>query len=97
MTYQPFIRRRTARVFLAAGCALLLVMGCHRRGNEYPPEVVENFLRACGSRASESACRCSLEKVQERYTADEYRALEAHIAATRQVPKELLDIIATCR
>jgi hypothetical protein len=90
-------RRRTARLFLATGCALLLVAACQRRGNEYPPEVVENFLRACGGRASESACRCSLEKVQERYTADEYRALEARIAATRQVPKELLDIIAACR
>jgi hypothetical protein len=90
-------RRRTARVWLAMGCALLLAVACRRRGNEYPPEVVENFLRACGSRASESACRCSLEKVQERYTADEYRALETRIAATRQVPRELLDIIATCR
>ena len=89
-------RRKTVPVFLAAGCAVLFAMACHRRGNEYPSEVVENFLRACGSRASESACRCSLEKVRERYTADEYRALEARIAATRQAPKELLDIIASC-
>lgn len=89
-------RRTTARVVLAAG-ALLLTTACRRRGNEYPPEVVENFLRACGSHASEGACRCSLDKVRERYTADEYRTLEARIAATRQAPEELLDIIATCR
>jgi hypothetical protein len=90
-------RMRTTWLLLAAGCALLLATACRRRGNEYPPEVVENFLRACGSRASEGACRCSLGKVQERYTADEYRALEARIAATRQVPTELADIIAACR
>ena len=89
--------RSIARVVLAAGCALLLTTACRRRGNEYPPELVENFLRACGSRASEGACRCSLDKVRERYTADEYRALEARIAATRQAPKELLDISASCR
>jgi hypothetical protein len=89
--------RRTARVVFAAGCAVLLATACSRRGNDYPPEVVANFLRACRSRASEGSCRCSLEKIQQRYTADEYRALEGSVAATRQAPKELLDIIAACR
>jgi hypothetical protein len=81
----------------AAGCALLLALACRRRVNEYPPEIVENFLRACQSRGSEAACRCALTKVQERYTADEFRALEAQIVATRKPTNELLDIIDACR
>lgn len=89
-------RMRATLVPFAAGCALM-AMACRHRGNEYPPEVVENFLRACASRATEAACRCSLEKVQERYTADEYLALEARIANTRKVPQELVDISAGCR
>jgi len=91
------IQRRTARALLAAVCALLITTACRQRRNEYPPDLVQNFLRACGSRAREGACRCSLDKARERYTADEYRALEARIAATRQAPKELLDISASCR
>jgi len=77
---------------------LVLIAGaCRKHGNAYPPEVAENFMRACTVRASETACRCSLEEVERRYTLDQYRALEAGIGATKKVPAELLDIIPACR
>jgi hypothetical protein len=82
---------------LAFASLAFVAAACRQRGNVYPPEVVENFMRACTVRASEKACRCSLAEIQRRYTLEQYRALEAAIAADKQVPGELREVSAACR
>jgi hypothetical protein len=76
---------------------LILVLGCGGRPAPYPSDVAENFLRACvGRGGSEASCRCALEKVEERYTLDAYRALEARIARG-ETPGDLAGVIAACQ
>jgi hypothetical protein len=79
-------------VLLAVAAALA---GCRRR-DVYPPDVVENFMRACQGRSPERVCRCALDAVQHRFTLAEFRALEQR-AATGETPKELVDAVADCR
>jgi len=76
---------------------LVLAAACRDRGHPYPPEVVENFLRACiATGGSEAACQCSLDAVRRRYTIDEYRAIEQRVARGEVLP-ELANLTADCR
>jgi hypothetical protein len=75
----------------------LVGAGCQQRGNVYPAEVAENFMRACTARASEKACRCALAELQRRYTLEQYQAIEGAIAAKKQVPGDLNQVMDACR
>ena len=82
---------------LAPVLFVLLAAGCRAPGHEYPPDVVENFMRACTARGtSEAACRCSLDGIRRLYAPDDYRALEARIARGEKPPQEILDLAADC-
>jgi hypothetical protein len=86
-----------ARACLVLAWLSLAGAACRERGNVYPAEVTENYMRACTSRASEKACRCSLAEIQRRYTLEQYQAIEGAIAAKNQVPKELVAVMEACR
>ena len=75
----------------------LFAAACRERGNVYPAEVTENYMRACTSRASEKSCRCSLAEIQRRYTLEQYQAIEGAIASKNQVPQELVAVMEACR
>jgi len=62
-----------------AVAALTLLVGCAQEPptNPYPEDVVANFMTGCRRRASDSICECALRHIQRRWTADEFRALEA--------------------
>ena len=82
---------------LAALALAVLAAGCRDRRHPYPDDVVENFIRACTARgAPEGACRCSLDAVRRRFTAEEYRALESRVGRG-EVPPELANLAAECR
>ena len=48
------------------------------KGKEYPQEVRENFLTSCGESSGGNAqyCACVLTEFQQRYSLDEFVALE---------------------
>ena len=83
---------------------LLLViataLACHSKpAHEYPKDVVDNFLGACRSNGgSDDACRCALDAIQNRFTADEYVALEARVKANDEAATRLLaELVTDCR
>jgi hypothetical protein len=78
------------------GLVLLALSGC-RGGppNPYPPEVVEAFVASCRTRADEEVCRCAIDRIQRRWSLDEFKAFEARMA-NGDVPKELVDSVADC-
>ena len=76
---------------------VLLAAGC-RGGppNPYPQDVVDNFVASCRSqRADERICRCAIDRIQRRYSLDEFRAFEARMAQG-EVVKELMDTVTDC-
>jgi|GEM_PF-3247931 len=94
----PRLRRRVyRRILVVFGLVLALVTGCERRpADRWPPEVVDNFLRGCQSKASEAQCRCALARLQERFSLEEFQRLERE-AAGGTVPQPLADAVQGCR
>jgi len=75
-------------------------LACHRKpANEYPKDLVDNFLGACRSNGgSDDACRCSLEGIQNRFTAEEYTALEKRVKENDEAATRLLtEVVTDCR
>lgn len=76
--------------------ALVAAAGCAQGPppNPYPAELVENFMAGCRQRSSESICECALGRIQRKWTADEFRQLDATLgdAAAAQIA----DTVAAC-
>ena len=75
-------------------------LACHHKpANEYPKDVVDNFLGACRSNGgSDGACQCALEGIQNRYTAEEYVALEKRVKENDEAATRLLtEVVTDCR
>ena len=62
----------------------------------YPKDMVDNFLNACTQRADRRSCQCSIDTIRQRFTIDEYRAMEERIK-NREVPQEIIDVMNACR
>jgi len=90
-------RRVYRRILVFFALALAVTTGCERRpADRWPPEVVDNFLRGCQSKASEAQCRCALARLQERFSLEEFQRLERE-AAGGTVPQPLADAVQGCR
>lgn len=75
---------------------LLLASACGRApAHPYPPEVVENFVAACRTRAPEAACRCAIDRLQDRFSYEEFQAFERRMASG-EVPGEIGEAIEGC-
>jgi hypothetical protein len=75
------------------------LFGCDQGVAEgYPPQVVQNFMASCTAQpgATEEACRCSIDRLQEEMTFEEYQEFEAQIRQGESVPNEVLEIITAC-
>ena len=84
------------------GLALLAAtaLACHREPlHEYPQDVVDNFLAACrGNGGTDDACQCALDGLRNRFTADEYTALEKKVQAKDEAATRLLtEVVTDCR
>ena len=62
----------------------------------YPAELVDNFLANCTPRADRRSCQCSIDTIRQRFSIDEYRALEERIKKG-EVPPEIVDVMSACR
>jgi hypothetical protein len=83
------------RLVLAAG-VLAGAVACRSQQHPYSDALVESFMRGCQQRAGEPACRCALDRIRERYTAEEYEALEASIRAGAKPPEEFSKVATAC-
>lgn len=77
-----------ALLALAAAC------GCEP-ANEYPAEVVENFVAACRTRTDERACRCAIDELRDRFPWERFQALERRMA-DGEMPDEIAEAVGGC-
>ena len=89
------------RIAQSAFYALLLVVavaGCSKK-NDYPAEVVTNFMNSCvSSGGTTESCSCTLNKVQAKFTFAEFSALEQKIiAGNAQATQKIVALGNSCR
>jgi hypothetical protein len=83
------------------GVAILIAgIACSDRSSgtrRYPSDVVANFTRSCVATGSTAdGCACMLRYFEDRYTLEEFAAIEAELATTSSFPPEVIDAIAAC-
>ena len=92
------MRDRVKSTVLAA-LLLALAAGCAKESppNPYPQELVDGFMTGCRQqRLSESACNCALDRIQRRWTADEFRQAGGKLGDGDSVAAQLAEIIQSC-
>lgn len=91
------------RLLVLAAVALALgLAACGDGGdgsNEYPAEVVENFVTNCAAQpgTTESSCRCAIDELQERMSFEEFEAAEQDLVTTGNVADELRAVVDECK
>jgi hypothetical protein len=64
---------------------------------DYPPEERDILLNSCTANGGPPPrCMCALEKLEDRYSLEEFEAISERIVRTRQTPPELAKLIASC-
>ena len=65
--------------------------------NEYPEKVIDEFIKSCESAGSDRTfCGCVLDKVQGKYTFEEFSVIESKINAG-QAPDEFVEFTGKAR
>ncbi len=49
------------------------------------------------SGGNQAQCSCSINKIQERYSFDEFKQVEAEIQRTNELPSGMVEILESCR
>ncbi len=85
----------------AAATALIAVAGCGGGDDDaqaYPASAERNFLQGCKKQGGTAAlCRCTLSRVKETFSYEEFKAEDTAIAAGRTPSRKLTDALAECR
>ncbi len=85
------------KMLLAVGCAASLLSSCGK--NDYPPEIVANTVNACmlTSGGNEKMCSCVMDKVQEKYSLEEFIAIDTKIRqGDADATAQMMAIGASC-
>ena len=90
--------RRVAACLIAA--LVLISAGCSGGDSKkYPEEVRKNFLETCTtSGANDKQCNCALEKLEAKFTLEQYQDLNRRIVAGEAAAEaELSPLVSECR
>lgn len=66
--------------------------------SKYPEQARNNFLKACESQegATRSVCECSLDGVEEKYSYDEFKKIDAEIREGKEAGEDIQKIARDC-
>lgn len=77
--------------------ASVILAGCGK--NEYPPVVTTNFINSClQSGGSAQGCSCAIEKIQKKWTYDDFAKIEAQAnLGDADAVKKIMEVAQSCR
>lgn len=97
------MKQRLASILISVPLVLMAVTGCSGGNNSsdtsgWPQTIQDNFIQACddSSDGESEYCKCSLEHLQEEYTADEFAHLEQQLDSDPAALDEMLGVIEPC-
>ena len=90
--------KKTMTIFGAILFASFILTSCGTKKNDYPANVTQNFMNSCQttSGGDQNLCSCLLEKIQEKYTFEEFTAIEVKMQ-TGKTPSEFLDFVGKAK
>ncbi len=77
---------------------VLILTSCMNGKNEYPAAVTQNFMNSCqeSSGGDVNGCACLLDKIQEKYTIEEFNIIETKMSVD-ETPSDFLEFIGKAR
>jgi hypothetical protein len=90
--------KKLITIFGAIFFASLISTSCGPKKHDYPSDVTQNFMNSCQetSGGDQKMCSCLLDKIQEKYSYEEFSAIEVKMQAG-QTPQEFLDFVGKAR
>jgi hypothetical protein len=90
--------KKIMTIFGAILFASFILTSCSPKKHDYPADVTQNFMNSCQSTSGgdQKGCSCLLDKIQEKYTFEEFSAIEVKILAG-QTPSDFLDFVGKAR
>ena len=89
------LKNRTVKIFSTV-LGLLAITSCNTK-NDYPPSATQNFMNSCQtSGGTQEFCSCALDKIQRKYTYEEFSTIELKIKVG-QAPEKFLDFVGKAR
>jgi hypothetical protein len=105
--------RRSRRPFATAPAivTVLLIAGCggedkpadrekpaaQTAGKPYPRTTQRAYMKSCEANASSSACKCTLEALQDAMSYEDFKREDTALALGRPPSRKMSDAIASCR
>lgn len=77
---------------------VLFLSSCMNGKNEYPAAVTQDFMNSCeeSSGGDVNGCACLLDKIQEKYTIEEFNIIETKMSVD-QTPSDFLEFIGKAK
>jgi hypothetical protein len=75
--------------------SIALSVGCSK--HTYSPEVVTAFMNACTTKGTPKLCSCVLDKIQHKYSADQYAEIEVRLQLGGSMPDAMVSMLVECK
>jgi hypothetical protein len=63
----------------------------------YPASAVQNFMNSCTESDSQASCSCTIDKIQNRYSLEEFTLIGKKVSVSEQnLPDEIMDFAKKC-
>ena len=84
---------------LRRGVLVLAMIALTSCGDEFPDQVVQNFMTSCVAQpgATEATCQCTIDKIQETMTLEEFIRADRAVREGADLPAAVAAAVEECR